>query len=288
MRAPRPILELALLLRPHPALGRAALRLVPDWPMTMTIGGVGRLCIRPRRHRYLWLREPQATEAFPWQALEELIPPRGVFYDLGANIGLYARHVARVCEVSRIVAFEPWGPNIELLRRNLALGDIESLVTVVQAAVADREGELEFQVDDVQSTSGTLDAVTGGRPAEGRSNLHLPPAKTCVRAVTLDGLVARAEIPPPDVVKIDVEGAEDLVLQGAREVLARHRPALVVELHGAAVTVRVLRFLLDLGYACVGKGHGLPAGPAPVDETFLPHITGQYDLEFIVARPAAS
>ena len=70
---------------------------------------------------------------------------------------------------------------------------------------------------------------------------------------TIDGLLERGELAPPDVVKIDVEGAELLVLEGMRRTLAAHRPALVVELHDTRSAFEA--FLAEAGYRITGGAH---------------------------------
>src|SRR5204862_6353343 len=89
----------------------------------------------------------------------------------------------------------------------------------------------------------------------------------------------------------DVEGAEPLLLRGAAELLRRHRPGLVIELHGAAVAREVILLLDELGYACAAKVSARlhPTGYGPVGPAMVPRVEGLYDVHFIlaVADPAA-
>lgn len=121
--------------------------------------------------------------------------------DVGANKGTVLREMVRLAPHGTHVAFEP----IPVLAENLAERFPE--VTVRQAAVSDRPGTARFQVYTPVPAMSSLN----GRP-------DLDPAahrETVVRTVTLDGSLERT----PSLLKIDVEGAEGLVLRGATEVL---------------------------------------------------------------------
>jgi FkbM family methyltransferase len=275
----------SLRLRTRPTLGRYALRAIPDIKWTVDIGGIGPFRIRLRRNRSFWLREPLESERFPFAMLRQLVRPGDVVYDAGANLGLYARYLIQGLGAGHVVAFEPMPDNRALLRENLALGGIGSQVTLLPMALADEDGVAAFQVDDVQSASGTLDKVTGGEPCVGRRNLGLGPRTAQVLCRRLDTAVAEAGLPAPHVIKIDVEGAEALLLRGAEGVLARHAPKLLIELHGIAETRAVLRLLDEFGYAAAGKvyPHLHPSGYGRVDAAMAPRIEGQYDIHFIVA-----
>ncbi len=278
---------LAMRARQHPLLGRVLLKCVPDWPFTIELAGIGRLRMRPRRHRALWLRDPLVTERFPFRALDTLTTPGCTVFDVGANIGLYTRYLHSLRKLEHVVAFEPWPENVALLRENLRLGGVGERTTVVPAAVSDEDGTVAFQVDDMQSTSGTLDKVAGGGAAEGRRNLRLPPVSQTVPCHRLDTLVESGALPSPDLLKVDVEGAEALVLQGAELLLRRRRPAWVIELHGAAVATRVLTLLAAADYTCLGcvDHHLHPSGVGPLDPSFAPRIRGLYDVQYVVAVP---
>lgn len=277
---------LAYRLRTRPWLGRIALRLLPNVAVKTWIPEIGPLMIRLRQHRYYWLRDPLVTEREPFAMLRAMARPGDMVYDVGANIGLYTRLLAGL-GAGQIIAFEPVASNITLYRRNVALGGLDERVRCLPLALSDRDEEEEFQLDDMQSTSGTLDRVTGGAASEGRRNLGLAPKTERVVCRTIDSLVAAGEVPPPDLMKVDVEGAEALVLAGGVHVLETHRPRLLVELHGAAIARAVAELLLDLGYTCRGAVvRDLdPSGFTAVTRALLPKIRGLYDLHFLAAAP---
>jgi FkbM family methyltransferase len=277
--------SIALSLRTRPLLGRWALRMIPDLPWTLDVEGIGPFRVRLRRNRSLWLRKPLESESFPFAMLRRFVRPGDVVYDCGANLGLYDRFLTATLGASRVVAFEPSPENRRFLAANLALGGIADRVTILPMALADEDGVAEFQVDNVQTTSGTLSKVTAGGPSEGRRNLRLSPLTAQVLCRRLDTVVAEEKLPPPDVIKVDVEGAEALLLRGAAGTLRERGPRLVIELHGAAVAREVLSLLHDLGYACAGKVDPRlhPAGYGRIDPSMLPRVEGMYDVQFIAA-----
>lgn len=274
-------------LRTRPLLGRWALRMIPDIPWTLKIPEIGPFRVRLRRNRSLWLRDPLQSEAFPFAMLRRLVRPGDVVYDAGANLGLYSRYLVAALGARQVVSFEPLADNRRFLARNLELGGIAPRVTVLPYALADEDGTAEFQVDDVQSASGTLSKVTGGDACVGRRNLGLGPLTATVPCRRLDTVVAAEGLPLPDVIKIDVEGAEALLLRGASGLLRERRPRLLIELHGADVTCEVLPLLDELGYASAGKVSQSidPSGYTRVDASLLPKVNGPYDVHFIAASP---
>ena len=69
-----------------------------------------------------------------------------------------------------------------------------------------------------------------------------------MRAVSLDELVFEGELPPPDCIKIDIEGAEMLALRGAQSMLSRYRPSIFLAAHGSEIHRECCRFLGSLKY----------------------------------------
>jgi FkbM family methyltransferase len=170
--------------------------------------------------------EPDVERAFL-----EMLRPGAVVYDVGANIGWYSLLAARaVGAQGSVLAFEPSLENAHYAQQNAA-GNGLANVTVVAAALTDENGWMTFL--ERGSLEGRLDKDDSDAQASRRAR-HTFEAKgtTLVPITTLDSWLARTSRPAPDVVKIDVEGAEVGVLRGMHETLATARPTLIVELHG--------------------------------------------------------
>jgi FkbM family methyltransferase len=142
---------------------------------------------------------------------EHGLAPGSRVFDLGAHQGLVAMMLARlVGDAGRVIAVEASGHNVDVCGRNLALNGVRNVETV-WAAVSDTGGVVSF--DEV--LCGSIDR-NGGRRARK------------VPAVTLDELACRHG--HPDALLVDVEGAEQLVLEGGAETIARGA-LFVVEIH---------------------------------------------------------
>ena len=159
------------------------------------------------------------------------IRPGDVVYDVGANVGYYTLLAASaVGEQGRVIAFEPLPENLAFLRRHLSMNHLQN-VEVFAAAVSDRAGETFFEV----AASRSMGQISK------RGSLTM-------RVVALDELVAAGTVPPPDCIKIDVEGAEGQVLAGARKVLTDSKPDIHLALHGAEAREACCRVLSETGY----------------------------------------
>lgn len=157
--------------------------------------------------------EPHVTAA-----MCPLLMPGKVFLDVGANIGYYTLLAAsRVGDRGKVIAFEPAAENQTLLRRSLAANRLNN-VDLHPFAVADVNGIVGYGMDD---SNGRVDP---GDPAA--SPLQ-------VSAVTLDTFLANE--PRIDVVKMDIEGAEDRALRGMSSVIRRHRPIIFTEFSPAGL-----------------------------------------------------
>jgi FkbM family methyltransferase len=174
-----------------------------------------------------------------------------VFYDIGANLGFFSllgAHMAGLAD-GRVYAFEAAPDNAEAIRANAALNAIDN-VEVLAVAVSDRAGRGRLQVVDDQSWSKLLDY--GAHPFTERV--------IEVELVAIDDLVGSGRLPPPAVVKIDVEGAELAVLRGMRTTIARHRPAIICELH--ETHAEFVAFMEACGYRSINLEGAIPVGEA--------------------------
>lgn len=165
--------------------------------------------------------EPEVQEA-----LAALIEPGQTVYDVGANIGFFTMLLSRlVGPQGRVYAFEPIPENLATLRHNVVLNGLSN-VTIVEQALSSSTGTAEMFVSP-WSAFHSLN-VEG---ASKQSN-HGPEAgQIVVQTVTLDEFVKGEGVRAPDLLKVDVEGAELIVLEGARETLRARRPLLLCELH---------------------------------------------------------
>lgn len=269
----------------HPALARVVLQCIPDTHWHIHVPEIGRLRIRLRRNRSMWLRPALALEWYPLAALKAFVRPTDIVWDVGGNIGLYSRWLAQHLSASHVYTFEPMSENLAELRYNIGSGGVSGRVTVVPWVLSNVDGDVEFQIDDMQSASGTISAVAGGEASRGRAALGLPPKTESVRSRSIDSIVASGELPPPDVIKIDVEGAEYLLLEGGRRFFSTASPRLLIETHGLEVSRQCLEFLFDLGYTvavCMHE-HVNPQRHAIVDRSYASRMTDRYDAHFIAA-----
>jgi FkbM family methyltransferase len=169
--------------------------------------------------------EPAQTERFV-----DLVRPGAQVLDVGAHVGYYTLLSARLAGSSgRVAAFEPSPANLAALKANVA-GNRLANVTIVEAAVAGAVGTACFDLAHGSGT-GHLTAAAG---------LEVP-------TVALDGWCAAHEF-APDVIKMDIEGAEAEALPAAVETLRRCRPVLLLSTHGLDVEASCRAFLGDLGY----------------------------------------
>lgn len=176
--------------------------------------------------------EPEIQRAFA-----ELLASGQVVYDAGAASGFYTVIAARrVGARGRIISFEPRPDNAERVRHNAVINDFAN-VDVLSLALSDHDGSDSFSLG--------ADANRGGL-----TDVHAEPGSGGtieVQTATIDALVAKGAIPPPSVIKMDIEGAEVEALVGAERTLIEHGPALLIEVHGRGAELEAL--LQRLGYA---------------------------------------
>lgn len=152
------------------------------------------------------------TQANDLALFAACLPSNGVVFDIGANIGLTA--VAAAQAGNRVFAFEPGRRAFDALCANSQ----NRTITVSPVAIGERDGFVRFQ--EAEFLAGSHVVQQGGRE---------------VRAIRLDDWFAGPTVPTPNLVKIDVEGHEPEVLNGADQVLAS----------GSLVIMEVNAFALD-------------------------------------------
>ncbi len=178
--------------------------------------------------------EPEVTEV-----LRREISPGNICIDIGAHVGYYAILMARLTgEEGAVVAFEPVPENFEMLQRNIVLNSLTN-VHLESSAVTQGEGSLHLTLRSDEEFTKTA-STCGYAVADRQRGIDVP---TCA----LDGYLERTDS-IPDLLQIDVEGAELAVLMGAKATLRNARPKLLIEIHGwgSPESAEVSRFLSKL------------------------------------------
>ncbi len=170
--------------------------------------------------------EPAKTEAY-LAALKE----GDVVFDVGAHVGYYSTIAClNVGETGRVFAFEPHPFLNRFLNRHKELNSLDNL-KIITTTVGERAGEVRFE---------TRCGLGTGHIAED--------GVITVPMVSLDDLVESGELPPPTLIKMDVEGAEIRALKGACQTIERYRPTILVATHGAEPHQFCMEFLTNFGY----------------------------------------
>ena len=160
--------------------------------------------------------------------LRRLVAPGDVCLDVGAAGGAHLLVMAhRVGPRGRVLGFEPRPASHRVLRRLVGWAGYRSRVDLHALALADTHGEQALRVPVVPTRAHFHGSVED--PDEVAAFAGLPHRELLVSTRTLDAVVAERALARVDVIKCDVEGAELLVLAGAEDVLARHRPVVILE-----------------------------------------------------------
>lgn len=155
-----------------------------------------------------------------------------VVIDVGAHMGFFALKVAR--QVNKVIAFEPDTRNLKFLLRNIGYNRFAN-VEVFNFALGDKDGSMYLER-----------GYGFGRTKLARTNTGDE-----VRVRSLDSMVEEWCGTPPNVIKIDTEGYEVKVLEGARSTLIRCKPKLIIaSYHYPDEPREVARYLTDLGFNC--------------------------------------
>ncbi len=206
-------------------------------------------------------RGSYSTDQLP--VLRELLKPGMVFLDAGANKGEFTVFAAKYTKGGKVLAFEPVERNIEDLKANVAANGFKH-VQLIRKGLGKKSGERMIY---------NMDGASGGEWNEGTFTLYPRPGLdsqySSIPIVALDDFVRDEGIDRIDVMKIDIEGGELEMLEGAKEAIRRWKPAILIEVN--SVTSRaagydqgeIIRLLEGWGYRCarIGrKGKTSPVG----------------------------
>lgn len=205
------------------------------------------LCLDMKEEKDYWLGtyEPDLLEM-----IRKKVCSGWVAYDVGANIGYLSLALAKaVGDTGKVYAFEALPENIERLEVNLKMNQMDSMVEIIPAAIIETSKKTNFLI----GPSGAMGKALG---SEGRSGIH---GKTIeVIGISLDDFVYLEGNPPPDLVKMDIEGGEVLALKGMTRLLVDNPPIIFLELHGLEASSQVWDILVGVGFQMFRLKPNLP------------------------------
>lgn len=149
------------------------------------------------------------------------VKPGYTCLDVGGHIGVYSVLMAELVGPSGSVhTFEPFLPSVQIAQKTMDRNHLAQRVTIVQAAADATDG-------------GTVELFAGEGTSEASLYGHETRTATfTVPRISLDAYVERVGLDRVDVIKMDIEGAEERALRGATGILKRHSPKLLLEVHG--------------------------------------------------------
>ncbi|MEA5414580.1 FkbM family methyltransferase [Synechococcus sp. BA-132 BA5] len=157
-----------------------------------------------------------AWEHWVYDSCKWVMPPNGVIYDIGANVGYIAVEMLHELPGCKGVLFEPQPALAQALRRSVELNSLQDRASLLEIALSDSSGMASLNLfrHDGHASLSNKDASI--------KQINVP-------TMTLDEAVHRLQLPLPDVIKIDVEGHEINVIDGGATVLKQAKPNICFE-----------------------------------------------------------
>jgi FkbM family methyltransferase len=171
------------------------------------------------------------------------VKPGFVVYDVGANVGYYSLLDSVLTGMEgKVFSFEPLPENISYLKKHIELNKIEN-ISVVENAVSNEVTNLRFIATDNRSMSHISN--------EGEIEIE---------TTSLDEFIKDGN-PLPDLIKMDIEGAEYDALLGAKEILKSVKPVIFLATHSNELRAKCIKLLIENGYTIT------PIDNKPVEES---------------------
>jgi len=191
-------------------------------------------------------------ERYEADLVQRLLSGDDVFWDVGANVGYFSLVAGTALNHrGRIIAFEPGKNAYARLAENLALNPYRN-IQAFPVAVTDQEGEAVLHLaGDIADSSASLYPAAQAQAGQ----------EVC-RTVALDHFLREENLPPPDLIKLDAEGAELAVLQGAAGLINDSPPLFLIEMEeknlraAGASKAAVAQFLTGCGYRAAHLSKG--------------------------------
>jgi FkbM family methyltransferase len=193
-------------------------------------------------------------DSFFWDYLGGLDLTGKTIFEIGGHIGYHALSFAELVGAKgKVYAFEPNPFNKERFMLNVSKNDdLAERIRLFDVAVSNNNVDTEFtfsaSVDDGKSSGSFLKGAHTPHQANFYDQVGF--TKTVVRALRMDDFENHLGVESnPYLIKIDVEGAENLVLNGGAGVIKKHRPIVLMEIHSIYNMLMTYEYFNDIGYS---------------------------------------
>ena len=178
------------------------------------------------------------------------INEKEIFWDIGANIGLYSCYAAKKNKCN-VYAFEPSVFNIELLARNIYINNLSDKIRIISLPLTEKILEAKFNMSNTDL--GSALSTFGKDYTHDGSKLKINfDFKTI--GISIDQTINFLKVPSPDFIKMDVDGIEHLILQGGQEALKKVKSILIeIDESFEAQKQNSTKFLSEAGFKFVEK-----------------------------------
>lgn len=220
----------------------SASRVRPSWERVVAGPLAGREILIDRRGSGAW--DDMLAGHFDaeiYDAIVQALPESGgIVWDVGSHIGFHTLGFSTlVGRTGRVISFEPNPSNRERLLQNIERNpDLATRIEILPCCLSDQNGNCLFALShDIDSGASSMSFLAGADPYVDAA-ISARWDRVVVPARTADALI-KDGVPRPNVMKIDVEGAELLVLRGAAETIESEGPTVIVETHSAGLVFQV-------------------------------------------------
>lgn len=197
-------------------------------------------------------KEPETLEWIDsFQQKENLI-----FWDIGANIGLYSIYNSLKHPKSTTIAFEPSSSNLRVLTRNISINNLEKNIKVVPTPLTNKKNIFQEMKEGQFVEGGALNSF--GEKFDFEGKVFKPTMKYNLLGTTMNYFIENSILDIPDYVKIDVDGIEHLILQGGDKFLNNEKvKSLSVEINENFKELydKVLNLMEKFNFKIVHKKH---------------------------------
>jgi FkbM family methyltransferase len=183
----------------------------------------------------IWIGNYEETFA---TAVKNRVRPGTICFDVGGYHGFFAGLMG-LAGASTVITFEPFPPNRDYIQRVIRCNR-ELPIEVMPYALGDRDDNVSFNA--MPDPSMGKWSGSNFQPGAAASEVIAVPMRR------LDSLISSGEVPVPDLIKIDIEGAELEMLEGTRELLESKHPALFIETHSPRLAMQCDELLRQHSY----------------------------------------